>query len=30
MAKYNRLLLIEAELGASARFAGRAAIHPLR
>ena len=26
MAKYNRLLLIEAELGASARFAGRAAI----
>jgi enolase len=30
MAKYNRLLLIEAELGGSARFAGRAAIHPLR
>ena len=26
MAKYNRLLLIEAELGASARFAGRDAI----
>src|SRR4029079_8480917 len=26
MAKYNRLLLIEAEVGASARFAGRAAI----
>ena len=26
MAKFNRLLLIEAELGASARFAGRAAI----
>jgi enolase len=30
MAKYNRLLLIEAELGASARFAGRAAIRSLR
>jgi enolase len=30
MAKYNRLLLIEAELGVSARFAGRAAISPLR
>jgi enolase len=30
MAKYNRLLLIEAELGASARFAGRAAFSPLR
>ena len=28
MAKYNRLLLIEAELGADARFAGRTAIHP--
>jgi len=27
MAKYNRLLLIEAELGAAARFAGRAAFH---
>ena len=26
VAKYNRLLLIEAELGSSARFAGRAAI----
>ena len=26
MAKYNRLLLIEAELGSAARFAGRAAI----
>jgi enolase 1/2/3 len=26
MAKYNRLLLIEAELGSSARFAGRDAI----
>jgi enolase len=30
MAKYNRLLLIEAELGASARFAGRAAVRSLR
>jgi Na+/H+-dicarboxylate symporter len=30
MAKYNRLLLIEAELGASARFAGRTAIRSLR
>jgi len=30
MAKYNRLLLIEAELGPSARFAGRAAIGSLR
>ncbi|EHR69540.1 phosphopyruvate hydratase [Burkholderiales bacterium JOSHI_001] len=30
MAKYNRLLLIEAELGASARYAGRAAIRSLR
>jgi len=30
MSKYNRLLLIEAELGASARFAGRAAINQLR
>ena len=30
MAKYNRLLLIEAELGPSARFAGRSAIHSLR
>ena len=30
MAKYNRLLLIEAELGSSARFAGRAAIKSLR
>jgi enolase len=29
MAKYNRLLLIEAELGASARYAGRAAIRSL-
>ncbi len=29
MAKYNRLLLIEAELGPSARFAGRAAIGTL-
>ena len=27
MAKYNRLLLIEAELGTSAPFAGRAAVH---
>ena len=27
MAKYNRLLLIEAELGTSAAFAGRAALH---
>ena len=25
MAKYNRLLIIEAELGAAAGFAGRAA-----
>lgn len=30
MAKYNRLLLIEAELGAAAQFAGRSAIHSLR
>ena len=30
MAKYNRLLLIEAELGASARFAGRKALRSLR
>ena len=30
MAKYNRLLLIEDELGASAQFAGRSAIHTLR
>jgi enolase len=30
MAKYNRLLLIEAELGPSAGFAGRTAIHSLR
>ncbi len=30
MAKYNRLLLIEAELGPSAPFAGRGAIHSLR
>jgi enolase len=30
MAKYNRLLLIEAELGSVARFAGRGAIHTLR
>ena len=30
MAKYNRLLLIEAELGSAARFAGRAAIRTLR
>jgi enolase len=30
MAKYNRLLLIEAELGSSARFAGRGAIRSLR
>ena len=30
MAKYNRLLLIEAELGSSAPFAGRAAIRSLR
>ncbi len=30
MAKYNRLLLIEAELGATARYAGRAAIRSLR
>lgn len=29
MAKYNRLLLIEAELGRDAVFAGRAAIHCL-
>jgi enolase len=30
MAKYNRLLMIEAELGAGAAFAGREAIHSLR
>ncbi len=30
MAKYNRLLLIEAELGPSALYAGRAAIRSLR
>jgi enolase len=30
MAKYNRLLMIEGELGAEARFAGRAAIASLR
>jgi enolase len=30
MAKYNRLLLIEAELGSAARFAGRGAIRALR
>lgn len=30
MAKYNRLLLIEAELGFAARFAGRSAIQSLR
>jgi enolase len=30
MAKYNRLLLIEAELGPSARFAGRTSIRSLR
>jgi enolase len=30
MAKYNRLLLIEAELGATAQFAGRAAISACR
>lgn len=30
MAKYNRLLMIEAELGTAARFAGREAIHSLR
>jgi len=30
MAKYNRLLLIEAELGRDAVFAGRAAIHSRR
>jgi enolase len=30
VAKYNRLLLIEAELGPSAHFAGRAAIRSLR
>jgi enolase len=29
MAKYNRLLMIEAELGSSARFAGRTAIRSL-
>jgi enolase len=29
MAKYNRLLLIEAELGAAATFAGRGAIRSL-
>lgn len=30
MAKYNRLLLIEAELGAAARFAGRTALRSVR
>ena len=30
MAKYNRLLLIEAELGSAARFAGRGAIRALQ
>jgi enolase len=30
MAKYNRLLLIEAELGSAARFAGRSAVRALR
>jgi enolase len=30
MAKYNRLLLIEAELGEAATFAGRGAIHSSR
>jgi len=30
LAKYNRLLLIEAELGANAGFAGRAALRTLR
>ena len=30
LAKYNRLLLIEAELGPSVRFAGRASIRSLR
>jgi len=30
MAKYNRLLLIEAELGAAVRFAGRSAIRAPR
>ncbi|MBN8490211.1 MAG: phosphopyruvate hydratase [Burkholderiales bacterium] len=30
MAKYNRLLLIEAEVGNTAGFAGRSAIRPLR
>lgn len=30
MAKYNRLLLIEAELGSAARFAGRSAIRAQR
>ncbi|RQP23341.1 phosphopyruvate hydratase [Piscinibacter terrae] len=30
MAKYNRLLLIEAELGSAARFAGRSALRALR
>ena len=30
MAKYNRLLLIEAELGSAARFAGRGAIRTLQ
>jgi enolase len=30
MAKYNRLLLIEAELGRGATFAGRAAIRSSR
>jgi enolase len=30
MAKYNRLLLIEAELGAAARFAGKTALRSVR
>ncbi len=30
MAKYNQLLRIEEELGAVARFAGRAAFNPRR
>ena len=30
VAKYNRLLLIEAELGAAARFAGRTALRSVR
>jgi enolase len=30
MAKYNRLLLIEAELGSTAAFAGRAALRAAR